>query len=458
MRVDVVSIFPGYLDALDLSLVGKARRDGVLDLRVHDLRDWTTDRHRTVDDTPFGGGAGMVMRPDVWGRALDDVLGEGGSGRTVLVLPTPSGERLTQRSVEDLATADRLVIACGRYEGIDARVADHYAGAEAPEVREISLGDYVLNGGEVAALVVVEAVARLLPGVVGNPESLVEESHGTGSKGGLLEYPVYTKPAEWAGRPVPDVLLSGHHGKVARWRRDQALERTVRRRPDLIEALEPAELDRGDRAVLARHGWFLPAEGAPVRVRVRPGRSGDADALAELAAATFPLACPPELGEADIAAFVAENLGAARFASYLTDARYRVQVAETSGGLVGYTLVVLPSTAEEPPDAEDVAALVPDRPAAELSKCYVLPAFQGSGVAGALLEAVRREVAAIDVEGRPVAVLWLGTNAANRRARAGYGKHGYTTVGPRRFQVGEQPMEDVVMALGLTAEPGDNRR
>ncbi|WP_425555749.1 GNAT family N-acetyltransferase [Georgenia halophila] len=193
-------------------------------------------------------------------------------------------------------------------------------------------------------------------------------------------------------------------------------------------------------------------------MRVRPGRSGDADALAELAAATFPLACPPELGEADIAAFVAENLGAARFASYLTDARYRVQVAETSGGLVGYTLVVLPSTAEEPPDAEDVAALVPDRPAAELSKCYVLPAFQGSGVAGALLEAVRREVAAIDVEGRPVAVLWLGTNAANRRARAGYGKHGYTTVGPRRFQVGEQPMEDVVMALGLTAEPGDNRR
>ena len=199
MRIDVLTIFPAYLDALDLSLVGKARRDGLLDLRVHDLRDWTTDRHRTVDDTPFGGGAGMVMRPDVWGTALDDVLAAAArrpAARRVLLVPTPSGDRFTQAMAEDLAGADQLVLACGRYEGIDARVAEHYRTHGDVEVHEISLGDYVLNGGEVAALVVVEAVARLLPGVIGNPASLVEESHGAA---GLLEYPVYTKPPEWAG-------------------------------------------------------------------------------------------------------------------------------------------------------------------------------------------------------------------------------------------------------------------
>lgn len=283
MRIDVVTIFPGYLDALDLSLVGKARRDGVLDLRVHDLRRWTSDRHRTVDDTPFGGGAGMVMRPDVWGRALDELLGRdrrgapadpaaspAGDARTVLVLPTPSGERLTQRAVEDLAEAERLIIACGRYEGIDARVAQRYAQpGEGAEVREVSLGDYVLNGGEVAALAIVEAVARLLPSVVGNPDSLVEESHGAA---GLLEYPVYTKPAEWAGHEVPEVLLSGHHAKVARWRRDQALARTAARRPDLLAALDPAALDTRDREVLAGLGWTV-ADGG-VRQTTPPPEDG----------------------------------------------------------------------------------------------------------------------------------------------------------------------------------------
>ncbi|WP_309135085.1 tRNA (guanosine(37)-N1)-methyltransferase TrmD [Cellulomonas sp.] len=246
MRVDVVSIFPEYLAALDLSLVGKARTAGLLDLRVHDLRTWTDDRHRTVDDTPFGGGAGMVMRPDVWGRALDDVLDDGAH----LIVPSPAGEVFTQRTAERLAREEHLVVACGRYEGIDARVAEHYA--QRVRVTELSLGDYVLNGGEVAALVVVEAVARLLPGVVGNPASLVEESHGAA---GLLEYPVYTKPAQWAGREVPDVLLSGHHARIERWRRDRALERTARRRPDLLAALDPAALDRHDVALLAELGW-----------------------------------------------------------------------------------------------------------------------------------------------------------------------------------------------------------
>lgn len=250
MRIDVVTIFPDYLAPLGLSLVGKARESGLLDLRVHDLRDWTTDRHRTVDDTPLGGGAGMVMRPDVWGTALDEVLGIGESGPTaddaVLLVPTPAGEVFTQRTAEQLATRERIVLACGRYEGIDARVAEHYA-ARGVEVREVSIGDYVLNGGEVAALVVIEAVARLLPGVLGNPESLAEESHGSS---GLLEYPVYTRPVEWRGLAAPEVLLSGHHARIARWRRDRALERTATRRPDLITALAPEELDRHDRAVL----------------------------------------------------------------------------------------------------------------------------------------------------------------------------------------------------------------
>ena len=248
MRIDVVSIFPEYLAPLELSLVGKARTSGLLDLRVHDLRDSTTDRHRTVDDTPFGGGAGMVMRPDVWGTALDALLDDDAH----LLVPTPSGEPFTQRTAEALAGESHLVVACGRYEGIDARVAEHYRSRV--RVTELSLGDYVLNGGEVAALVVVEAVARLLPGVVGNPESLVEESHGAA---GLLEYPVYTKPPAWAGLDVPEVLLSGHHARIARWRRDTALERTAARRPDLIAQLPVDGLDKHDLALLEALGWQL---------------------------------------------------------------------------------------------------------------------------------------------------------------------------------------------------------
>jgi tRNA (guanine37-N1)-methyltransferase len=257
VRIDVVTIFPEYLTPLDLSLVGKARASGLLDLRVHDLRGWATDRHRTVDDTPMGGGAGMVMRPDVWGEALDGLLDD---GPVELLLPTPSGEPFTQRTAERLASGPRLVVACGRYEGIDARVAEHYR-SRGVAVTEISLGDYVLNGGEVAALVVVEAVARLLPGVVGNPESLVEESHGAA---GLLEYPVFTRPPQWRGHAVPEVLLSGHHARIARWRRDRALERTAERRPDLLRALPADALDRHDREVLAGLGWQVTDHG-PVR-------------------------------------------------------------------------------------------------------------------------------------------------------------------------------------------------
>ncbi|WP_426244014.1 tRNA (guanosine(37)-N1)-methyltransferase TrmD [Nocardioides sp. LHG3406-4] len=224
MRVDIVSIFPDYLAPLELSLTGKAREKGLLDVTVHDLRRWTQDRHRTVDDTPYGGGAGMVMKPEPWGEALDEVA----TGSPTIVFTTPSGEPFTQDVARQLATREHLVFACGRYEGIDQRVVEH--AATLGEVREISIGDYVLNGGEVAALAITEAVVRLLPGFMGNPESLVEESH----EDGLLEYPVYTKPPSWRGRDVPEVLLGGNHAAIERWRREQALRRTAERRPDLL--------------------------------------------------------------------------------------------------------------------------------------------------------------------------------------------------------------------------------
>lgn len=224
VRIDIVTIFPGFFDVLDVSLIGKARGRGILDLRVHDLRDWTHDRHRTVDDTPYGGGAGMVMKPEPWGEALDAVLDD----EALLLVPSPAGERFTQKLARELAEEPHLVFACGRYEGIDQRVIDHYS--ERGRVRSVSLGDYVLNGGEVAAMAIIEAVSRLVPGVVGNPESLVEESH----EDGLLEYPSYTKPPVWRDHEVPPILLSGNHGAIAAWRREQSLERTRLRRPDLL--------------------------------------------------------------------------------------------------------------------------------------------------------------------------------------------------------------------------------
>ena len=256
MRIDVVSIFPDYLSPLGLSLVGRAQESGLLDVRVHDLRAWTYDRHRTVDDTPYGGGAGMVMRPEPWGEALDAITGPAGGGgaapprpedpRPVLVVPTPAGQRLTQVLAADLAARPWLVFACGRYEGIDQRVVEH--ARTRMTVQEVSIGDYVLSGGEVAALVVIEAVVRLLPGFLGNPGSLTEESH---ADDGLLEYPVFTKPPVWRGLAVPEVLLSGNHAAVARWRRDEALRRTARRRPDLMARLPEEALDARDRQVLA---------------------------------------------------------------------------------------------------------------------------------------------------------------------------------------------------------------
>ena len=226
MRIDAISIFPDYFNALDLSLLGKAREKNLIDLQVHDLREFTHDKHKTVDDSPYGGGAGMLMKPEPWGEAFDNILPA--DKDCTVIFTTPAGELFKQATAAELANETHLVFACGRYEGIDQRVID-FAQTKA-KVRLISLGDYVLNGGEVAALAMIEAIARLIPGVIGNAESLVEESHSDG----MLEYPSYTKPASWRGFEVPEVLTGGNHAAIAAWRKQQQLERTKRVRPDLL--------------------------------------------------------------------------------------------------------------------------------------------------------------------------------------------------------------------------------
>lgn len=243
MRIDVVTIFPGYLAPLREALLGRAIESGLVELAVHDLRDWTHDVHQAVDGAPYGGGPGMVMRPQVWGEALDAVLGDAPAR---LVVPTPAGRPFTQAIAQAWATEERLVFACGRYEGIDQRVVEHYAGRG--PVEEVSIGDYVLVGGEAAALVMVEAVLRLRPGVLGNPLSAEQDSFSDG----LLEGPAYTRPVSWRGLTVPEALRGGNHAAIARWRRDRALQRTAARRPDLLAALPPDTLDAADRTALDR--------------------------------------------------------------------------------------------------------------------------------------------------------------------------------------------------------------
>lgn len=282
MRYDVVTIFPEYLEPLKLSLLGKAREKGLVDLHLHDLREYTFDRHRTVDDTPYGGGAGMVMKPEPWGLALDEVLAasplntaenaaEGtapaadttADTRPLLIVPSPAGAVFDQAMAYELAEEKHIVFAPARYEGIDERVMDW--AQESFRVMPVSLGDYVLYGGEVAVMAMVEAITRLIPGAMGNPASLEEESH----TGGLLEYPVYTKPAVWRDREVPEVLLSGNHGAIARWRRDRQIERTLERRPDLLEAYPVEQWDKKDRRFLAERGVHFanPAKAAQKKAK-----------------------------------------------------------------------------------------------------------------------------------------------------------------------------------------------
>ena len=228
MKIDIVSIFPDYLSPLNLSLVGKAISEEVIQLKVHDLRSVTTDKHQTVDDSPYGGGPGMVMKPEPWGDLLDSII----SQDSVLVVPTPSGMRFTQKVAAEFATKSHLVFGCGRYEGIDSRVMQHYK--TRIEVREVSIGDYVLAGGEAAVLVMIESIARLLPGVLGNAESAVDDSFASGEMENLLEGPVYTKPPIWRELEVPEVLRNGNHAAIAAWRREQAQARTAEYRPDLL--------------------------------------------------------------------------------------------------------------------------------------------------------------------------------------------------------------------------------
>lgn len=282
MRYDVVTIFPEYLEPLKLSLLGKAREKGLVDLHLHDLREYTFDRHRTVDDTPYGGGAGMVMKPEPWGLALDEVLAASplnaaenaaeGTGpaadtpadtRPLLIVPSPAGAVFDQAMAYELAEEKHIVFAPARYEGIDERVMDW--AQESFRVMPVSLGDYVLYGGEVAVMAMIEAITRLIPGAMGNPASLEEESH----TGGLLEYPVYTKPAVWRDREVPEVLLSGNHGAIARWRRDRQIERTLERRPDLLEAYPVEQWDKKDRRFLAERGVHFanPAKAAQKKAK-----------------------------------------------------------------------------------------------------------------------------------------------------------------------------------------------
>jgi tRNA (guanine37-N1)-methyltransferase len=268
VRLDIITIFPEYFAPLQVSLIGKAVQRGDITVGLHDLRSWTHDPHRTVDDTPFGGGPGMVMRPEPWGEALDAVLGQAGAAgasepggtRPQLIVPTPAGVPFSQAIAGELAEAEHLVFACGRYEGIDARVVD-YARSLVP-VHELSIGDYVLAGGEPAVLVMIEAICRLVPGVLGNAESAPDDSFGTAIAGiggmrGLVEGPAYTRPRVWRGRAVPDVLLSGNHAAIARWRRDEALLRTARARPDLAARLPWTALSDRDREVLSEAGFAV---------------------------------------------------------------------------------------------------------------------------------------------------------------------------------------------------------
>lgn len=301
MKIDIVSVFPEYFEVLNLSLLGKAQAKGLVEVTAHNLRDWTHDVHHSVDDTPVGGGAGMVMKPEVWSECLDELLQLGpavventeniedsadscdfcdtaedsgtaqssadsensektdiaqSSAGPVLIFPNPSAPLFMQQDATELSHADHLLFGCGRYEGYDARIPQYYR-AQGIDVREYSIGDYVLNGGEVAVSVMLEAITRLLPGFMGNAESIVEESY-TGENA-LLEHRQYTKPAEWRGIKVPDVLLSGNHAKVDRFRRDEALQKTDELRPDLIEALDCAKLDKADRKTLMALGWEVSA-------------------------------------------------------------------------------------------------------------------------------------------------------------------------------------------------------
>ena len=229
MKIDVVTVFPTYLEPLKLSLIGKAINEGLIELAIHDLRDYTHDKHKTVDEPPYGGGPGMVMKPEPWGEAIDGLV----NPETILVIPTPSGRPFTQELAQEYSQTKHIVFACGRFEGIDSRIAQYYSSTI--RVDEVSIGDYVLAGGEAAVLVIVEAAARLIPGVLRNSESFIDDSFALGEMAALIEGPVYTRPPVWRELAVPEILLSGDHEKIANWRLAQARNKTAEIRPDLVD-------------------------------------------------------------------------------------------------------------------------------------------------------------------------------------------------------------------------------
>ncbi|WP_235001808.1 tRNA (guanosine(37)-N1)-methyltransferase TrmD [Arcanobacterium ihumii] len=463
MHFDIISAFPEFFQVLELSLVGKAQQKGIISTAIHDIRDWTHDVHRTVDDSPFGGGAGMVMKPDVWAEAIDSVVqtvakrNQGIRGyevneaepsnrtvgvhhRTVLAIPTPSGVPLTQRMCYDLAGSDHIILACGRYEGIDSRIAQYYGENSDIEVFEFSLGDYVLNGGEVASVALVEAVSRLVPGMVGNPESLVEESHG---EAGLLEYPVFTRPAEFRGIAVPEVLTSGNHQAIYRWRRNQALTKTVLRRPDMIEHLDPATLDKHDWAHLASLGWFFDeVKQEIVQIHFRTANSDDVCALSAFAQSMFVDACPSEVSSADIDSFVNHNLTEDNFAVYVEDRRYSVYLAQNlEAEVIGYLLF----DHEERPDDDEADTLY-----VYLSKAYLHPDWRGHKVFSELFAFGLRELERRYENVSGETFIWLGTHCGNKRAQRSYRKLGFNRLGTRTFVVGDTINKDITMVRPLS--------
>lgn len=503
MRFKVLTIFPEFFAVLGLSLLGKAAQNGVLSWDVTNLRDFADDPHRSVDDTPYGGGAGMVMRADIWGKAIDaarqnpqsqpaDSAPESRPNslvnpKTILAIPTPSGVPLTQAKVRQIATnADNVIIACGRYEGIDSRVAQHYADQQLYpdlEVFEYSLGDYVLNGGEIAAVALIEAVGRLLDGMVGNPDSLVEESYeGTG----LLEYPCYTRPEVWRELAVPEVLKGGNHAEIEAWRRERAIEKTSRRRPDLLASVDATLLSKRGREKLASLGWLyvspedleaiglsrLAAAGSTrgvqevsqvevpheagsageargasgarpetadmvaVPLRIRQPSRGEALALSALGSETFPLACPAYVSTEAIAQFVAVEFDLEAVQARLENPEiHRYWVAEIGGELVGYTYARVQLGEAEAAQAGIVAG------DAYLSKCYVREALQSTGLSGALLEVALADLAKIS----HAPGVCLGTSIYNKRAQKFYKHHGFRRIGKRTFTVGDVENQDVVM-------------
>ena len=494
MRFQILTIFPEFFEVLGLSLLGKAAQNGVLSWDVTNLRDFTDDPHHSVDDTPYGGGAGMVMRADIWGKAIDAVRGDLPgqpadsapesrptglvNPKTILAIPTPSGVPLTQAKVRQIATnADKVIIACGRYEGIDSRVAQHYADQQRYpdlEVFEYSLGDYVLNGGEIAAVALIEAVGRLLDGMVGNPESLVEESYeGTG----LLEYPCYTRPEVWRDLAVPEVLKGGNHAEIEAWRRERAIEKTCLRRPDLLAGLDAGLLSKRGREKLASLGWLyvssqdleaiglshlckaegvrgthqarsagdvLPASEAragaadlvAVPLRIRQPDRGEALALSALGSETFPLACPAYVSADAIAQFVAVEFDIEAVKARLDNPQeHRYWVAEMGGELVGYTYAKVQLGEAEAAQAGIIAG------DAYLSKCYVREALHSTGLSGALLEAALTDLARVS----NAPGVCLGTSIYNKRAQKFYKHHGFRRVGKRTFTVGGMENQDVVM-------------